>query len=261
MIDIHCHILPGVDDGAQTVEDSIALAQEAVDNGITTIIATPHHRNGIYTNEKLNVLQKVDELQMKLDERNISLKILPGQEVHVYGEILEDLSNKQLLTLNHTQKYILLELPYDHIPRFMDQLIFDIQMLGIVPIIPHPERNAKLREHPELLYKMVKRGALSQVTAASLLGKFGKEPQKFSLQCIEHHMCHLIASDAHRAGKRGVILREAYDAIEKKLGSSISSQFERNAEKVAEGKEFYVDPPEKIEKKRSLFGFLRRSGT
>jgi protein-tyrosine phosphatase len=261
LIDIHCHILPGVDDGPETLDDSIALAQEAVSNGMTTIIATPHHRNGVYINEKDTVVKQVDQLQLELDSRNIFLKILPSQEIRVYAELIDDLKNHQLLTLDEKYKYILLELPYDQVPINMNQLIYEIQLLGLIPIIPHPERNLQLREQPNLLYQMLKIGALSQLTAASMIGKFGKEVQKCSIQCIEHNLCHFIASDAHKAGKRGIYLKEAYDFITKKFGSGLSYQLKENAEKVVDGLDIYVDPPYKIERKKSLFGFLRRSGT
>jgi protein-tyrosine phosphatase len=259
LIDLHCHILPGVDDGAQTLEDSLAMAREAVANDIKTIIATPHHYNGIYMNHKEEVVKKVEELQHELDKENIPLSILPGQEVHLYAELVNDLKNKNLLTLN--DKYMLLELPYNQIPQMTVQMIYEIQLQGIVPIIPHPERNVTLREHPNLLYQMIKRGALSQITAASITGKFGREIQKFSLQCIEHNLCHFISSDAHRAsGKRSFYLKEAYSVITKEFGLSIAEQFIRNAKMVIEGADIGVESPYKIEKK-PLFSFLRKSGS
>ncbi|GGK34060.1 tyrosine protein phosphatase [Caldalkalibacillus thermarum] len=258
MIDLHSHILPGVDDGAQSLTDSFALAKEAVNNGITTLFATPHHLNGVYTNHKQDVLDLVDYLQAEIDKQGIPLTILPGQEVHIYGEIVKDLQLNTLLTYNDQQKYLLLELPYDHVPAFVDRVIYEILLQGIIPIIPHPERNRKIREHPDLLYKMVKQGAMSQITAASLVGKFGFEVQKFSLQCVEHGLAHVIASDAHRAGKRGFYMQEAYQELDRQFGSQVVYEFKQTAERIAKGQEVYVEPPQRIQKKRSWFSFLKR---
>jgi protein-tyrosine phosphatase len=259
LIDLHCHILPGVDDGAQTLEDSIAMARQAVANDISTIIATPHHFNGIYTNHREEVVKKVEELQQELDKEHIQLKILPGQETHIYAELINDIKKQKLLTIN--DKYMLVELPYNEVPRITTQMIYEIQLQGIIPIIPHPERNIKLRKHPNLLYHMVKRGALSQVTAASIIGKLGKEVQKFSFQCIEHNLCHFISTDAHRvSGKRSFYLKEAYTVIGNKFGLGIAEQFKENAKLIIEGVDIGIDSPYRIEKK-SFLSFRRKNGS
>jgi protein-tyrosine phosphatase len=256
LIDTHCHILPGVDDGAQSIEDSIAMAREAIANGIRTVIATPHHLNGIYTNHKEEVFRKVDEFQLELEKHNIPLVILPGQEVHIYSELVNDLRNNRLIT--HHNKYMLLELPRNDVPEFTTQMIYEILLQGIVPIIPHPERNEKLREHPNLLYQMVKKGAISQITAGSIIGKFGKRVQKFSFQCIESNLCHLVSSDAHRSsGKRSFYLNEAYTLIAKQFSINKAEQLKRNAKIITEGFDIVMDTPCKIENKNSLYSFFR----
>lgn len=260
LIDLHCHILPSVDDGAQTLEDSIAMAREAISDGIGTIIATPHHFNGIYTNHKEEVMEKVESLQLELAKHNIPILILPGQEVHIYSELVNDLKNNRIVT--HHDKYMLLELPHNQVPSITTQMIYEIQLQGITPIIPHPERNDKLRDHPNLLYQLVKRGALSQITAGSIIGKFGKKVQKFSFQCIEHNLCHFISSDAHRiSGKRSFYLTEAYSSIAKEFSLSTAEQFKRNAKIITDGFDLAADNPYKINSKRSLFSFLRKSGS
>jgi protein-tyrosine phosphatase len=254
---MHCHILPDTDDGAQSIEDSIAMAKEAVANGIKTIIATPHHFNGIYTNHKEEVYRRVEEFQLELDKLNIPLVILPGQEIHIYSELVSDLRNNRLIT--HHNKYMLLELPNNEVPHVTTQMIYEIQLQGIAPIIPHPERNDKIREHPNLLYQMVKKGALSQITAGSIIGKFGKEVQKFTFQCIESNLCHLVSSDAHRSsGKRSFYLSEAYSLIAKEFSLSTAEQLKLNAKMVSEGFDIVMDTPCKIESKNFLFSFLRK---
>jgi protein-tyrosine phosphatase len=252
MIDIHSHILPGIDDGAQTIEDAIAMANAAASEGITKIIATPHHKNGSYENPKQKILQHVDHLNAVLKERNIPLTVLPGQEVRIYGDILKDYENGELLTLTNESPYLFIEFPSNHVPRYAEQLLFDIQMKGIVPIIVHPERNAEISENPELLYQFVKRGALTQLTAASVAGYFGKKIKKFALQTIEANLAHFIASDAHNITNRAFHMQEAYQMIQKEFGAGMVYFFHENAELLVDGKTVYRNQPERIKKKKFL---------
>jgi protein-tyrosine phosphatase len=252
MIDIHSHILPGVDDGAQTIDDAIAMAHAAASEGITKIIATPHHKNGNYENPKQKILQHVDRLNAVLKERNIPLTVLPGQEVRIYGEMLKDYENGELLTLTNESPYLFIEFPSNHVPRYAEQLLFDIQMRGITPIIVHPERNAEISENPELLYQFVERGALTQLTAASVAGYFGKKIKKFTLQIIEANLAHFIASDAHNITTRGFHMQEAYQVVKKEFGAGAVYFFRENAELLVDGKTVYRNQPERIKKKKFL---------
>jgi protein-tyrosine phosphatase len=177
MVDIHCHILPGIDDGAKTVEDSIIMARHAEKEGIHTIIATPH-LNSQYNNRKDLILERVESLNQSLQESRVNVRILAGQEPRIYGELIEDFERNEIQTLNNSQ-YLFIEFPSNHVPRYTEKLLFDIQMKGLTPIIVHPERNLELMEQPEILYRLVDKGALTQVTASSLCGYFGKKNQKF----------------------------------------------------------------------------------
>nr|WP_062447538.1 CpsB/CapC family capsule biosynthesis tyrosine phosphatase [Thalassobacillus devorans] len=252
MIDIHCHIIPGVDDGASTLEDSIVMAKEAVDQGIDTIIATPHHKNGEYENSRLEIFDHVQQLNAELEQRGIALTILPGQETRIYGEMVQDLIKEEVLPLNVDSGYVFVELPSDQVPRYTERLLFDLQREGIKPIIVHPERNKKLIQEPDLLYQFVKGGAYTQVTAASVAGKFGKSIQKFSHQLIEANLTHLIASDAHNTHSRGFYLKKAYEVIKNKYGASSVYYFMENAFYVTEGQMLAANPPEHIKRKKFL---------
>lgn len=249
MIDVHSHVLFGLDDGAQQVEDTIAMAKQALEDGIRTIVATPHHRDGKYHNPPEVIHKRVEEANKLLKEQNILINILPGMEIHVFGEVPQELQAQQLLSINDKGRHILLELPHDHVPRYVEKLIYEIQLLGYIPIIPHPERNKEMRENPNLLYRFVSQGALSQLTAASVTGRFGKKIQKSCFEMIRHNLVHFIATDAHNTGSRGVVLREAYHTISDKISEDYVEWFLDSAEKVIEGKECYVHPPEKIRKK------------
>ncbi len=251
MIDIHCHILPGIDDGAATIEDSLEMARAAVKEGITTIIATPHHKNNQFINPKTSILTKVNDLNTVLKQENIPLTILPGQEVRIYGEVLEDYYKEEILTLNHT-KYLFIEFPSSSVPRYAERLLYELQTEGIIPIIVHPERNKELQEKPELLYQLVKNGALTQVTASSVAGYFGKNVKKFSEQMIEHNLTHFIASDAHNVHNRSFKMMEGLDVIEGNFGVDYIYLFKENAELLLEDKNIIKEIPERIQRKKFL---------
>ncbi|MFZ0445437.1 MAG: CpsB/CapC family capsule biosynthesis tyrosine phosphatase [Bacillus sp. (in: firmicutes)] len=251
MVDIHCHILPGMDDGAQNIQDSIDMAKEAVRAGMTTIIATPH-KNNQYNNEKRDILEKVSQLNKTLTDEGIPLTILPGQEVRIYGEIIEDyLSGGKILPLNETN-YLFIEFPSGSVPRYAERLFFDLQTEGLIPIIVHPERNQEIIENPELLYRFVNNGALSQLTAGSLTGYFGKKIKKFSEQLIEADLTHFIASDAHNIRNRTFKMVEAFETVEKKYGIDTVYLFRENAELLVEGKNVFKEIPQQVQRKRFL---------
>ena len=250
MIDIHCHILPGLDDGAQTITDSLDMAKEAVREGISSIIATPHH-NQAYHNTKDEIILAVNDLNNRLKEAAIPLEILPGQEVRIYGEIVEGLNNGEILSLSQSQ-YMFIEFPSNHVPRYAEKLLFDIQLQGLIPIIVHPERNKQLMEQPDLLYQFVEKGALTQVTASSLCGYFGKNIKKFSEQLIEFNLTHFIASDAHNVKNRTFKMAEALDIVNSKYGPDMVYLFKENAELLVENSNIMKELPERIKRKRFL---------
>jgi len=251
MIDIHSHILPGVDDGAQIEADSIEMASAAVEQGIHTIIATPHHRNGKYENSRENIEKQVDILNGLFESKAIPLTVLAGQEVRINGDMIEDIENGELLSLHHT-KYLFVEFPSGHIPRYAKQMLFDIQVAGYTPIIVHPERNRELMEHPERLYEIVRKGALTQVTAASVVGKFGKKIQKFTHQLIEADLTHFIASDAHNTTTRGFCMQDAFEMVKEQYGAESYYTFLENSELLIDNQNVNRMEPSMVKKKKFL---------
>ncbi|MBY0145129.1 tyrosine-protein phosphatase [Neobacillus niacini] len=254
MIDLHCHILPGIDDGAQSLSDSLNMARKAVEQGIHTIVATPHHMNSKYENPKQSIIERVEELNTILIEEKIHLNVLPGQEVRIHGEMLEGYQAGGILPVNHTP-YVLVEFSSNHVPRYTEKLFYDLQMNGLIPVIVHPERNQEIIERPDILYQLVKKGALTQVTAASISGDFGKKIKNFSLQLIEANLTHFIASDAHNTTKRTFKMREAFGVIEKKYGIDTVYYFDENAALLIGGKNVYKEDPERIKRKRIFILF------
>jgi len=202
MIDIHNHILPNMDDGASSWDISLKMCQEASDDGIKIIVATPHTLNGIYENNPQDIEEKVKILNQKLKENNISLQILPGSEVHLRDDIIEKIKNQEILTLNKSN-YILLEFPHTQIPLHIEEILFQIQIMGITPILSHVERNLEFQRKPNLLTNLIQKGALAQLTAASLCGSFGSKIRKFARELLANGLIYCIASDAHSDSTKG----------------------------------------------------------
>jgi protein-tyrosine phosphatase len=249
MIDIHCHILHGVDDGAQSLSDSLNMARKAVEQGIHKIVATPHHLTSSYENPKQSIIDRVKDLNAALREEKIDLEVLPGQEVRIHGEMVEGYEAGDILPVNHTP-YVLVEFPSNHVPRYTEKLFYDLQVNGLIPVIVHPERNQEIIEHPELLYQLVKKGAMTQITAGSVCGDFGKKIKNFSLQLVDANLTHFIATDAHNTTNRTFKMREAYGIIERKYGNELLYYFEENAALLIEGLTVYKEDPVRIKRKK-----------
>lgn len=256
MIDIHSHILPGIDDGAQTENDSIDMAKVAVEEGITHIVATPHHKNRTYDNYRTDIIKHVSVLNDLFAENNLPLTVLPGQEIRIYGEINEDFEAGELLTANET-KYMLIEFPSDSVPQYAEQLFYDMQLAGHIPVIVHPERNRELLTDPNRMYELIRGGALSQVTAASVVGKFGKQIEAFSHQLIESNLTHFVASDAHNTTSRGFHLQAAYQTIKETHGLDYYYMLHENSQLLVDNANVNRMEPMHVQKKRKkLFGLF-----
>ncbi|MFF2446735.1 tyrosine-protein phosphatase [Neobacillus sp. NPDC058068] len=249
MIDIHCHILPGVDDGPTQLIECLNMANAAVTAGISHLFATPHHLNGQYENSKSVILQRTHELNRHLQQENIHLTIHPGQEVRIHRELFHSLEMDEILTLNNEGKYMLLELPFGEVPTYTQEIVYELLVRGITPIIVHPERNSGFLEDHHLLFELVQEGALTQLTSGSIIGHFGKKVKSLSEKLIEHNLAHFIATDAHNCGSRGFSLHEAYEAITKTFEINYTFYFQENTELLLLGQHLQVEKPTPIRKK------------
>ncbi|WP_225420372.1 tyrosine-protein phosphatase [Lapidilactobacillus bayanensis] len=232
LIDLHCHILPGIDDGSKSIEESLKLANDAVADGIGYILATPHHLDRHYVNHARDVQKAVDDFQDILNERKIPLTIFPGQEVHLNGDLVDRLDD--LLGIDSAMNYLLVEFPHEQVPQYATDLFFQLSLQGITPVIAHPERNAQIQKQPELLYQFIADGALGQLTSTSLIGTFGKKVQRFSEELIAHGMVHVLSSDAHALPNREFKLREAYLELDR-LDRNYGPQFYQNSKHLLNG--------------------------
>lgn len=197
MIDVHAHILPGMDDGPSAVEESVEMVRIAVQNGIRTIIATPHCLNGVYINWRQEILSACQELNTVLEKQHIDFTILPGSEVHLSPEILGELKRGRLMTINDKGSYFFLELPHQFMAQPILRFIYQLKSRKVTPLITHPERNMAIQRDIGLLSDLIDSGALSQITGGSLTGDFGIAAQKCCRKIIKMNMAHFMASDAH----------------------------------------------------------------
>ncbi|TLG80938.1 tyrosine-protein phosphatase [Vagococcus zengguangii] len=249
MIDLHCHILPGLDDGAQNVEDSLAMARKAVASGITHILCTPHH-NGKYHNEKQAIIEAVEQLQSILDSEDIPLTLYEGQEVRIFGELIQEYEAGKLLGTDVEDRYMLIEFPTQDVPHYTERLFFNMLSKGITPVIVHPERNSVFIEDPNKLIPFIEMGVLTQMTAPSYVGVFGKKTQKVSEQMLAHNLIHMMASDAHNLRTRDFYLEEAFTKLRKEYGKAKAYEFEQVAKALINGDDVQIPTYREIKKKR-----------
>jgi len=213
LTDLHCHLLPGVDDGSRSMEQSLAMARIAVADGITTTVVTPHHLNGVYRNPAERVRDGIERLGQALHEAGIGLNLLPGSELHLTPELPEELARGTATTLANRGRAVLVELPVHTVPVGAEQLLDDIIAQKLVPVIAHPERNSELRRTPERLADWVAMGCLGQVTVQSCTGEFGDPVRQAARTMIRAGSIHAAASDAHRDRRRVPRLTPARDPI------------------------------------------------
>jgi protein-tyrosine phosphatase len=244
-VDIHCHILPGVDDGAPSLADSLEMAAMAYADGIGTIIATPHANHEYPPLSAEEYLQRVAGLQEEIDRIQIPLHILPGADVQIFESLATCVRERQILTLADTGSYILLELPHDiYVP--IDGLMAELKTMGTRSILSHPERNCGIQANLDLLEPLVERGCLLQVTAGSILGEFGRVAQAVVLKILRHRLVHFVATDAHSPRYRKPLLRQAYQSVSALTEKSYADQiFKQFPAAVAKGRPIVIPRPQK----------------
>lgn len=214
MVDIHCHILPGLDDGPEAMEESLSMAESAIADGITHVVATPH-ANSEHAFDFRAVQQLRDKLQTEIGER---LTLATGCDFHLSPENLQALKRDPSPFCINQHDYLLVEFNEISIPPALDDTLHNLQLKGIRPVITHPERNAILRRDRERLANWVRLGCCVQVTAGSLVGGFGPRAQEDSLCWIAQGLVHLVASDAHNTRRRPLKLSPAFDLVREQFG-------------------------------------------
>ncbi len=196
MIDLHCHMLPGIDDGAPDFETALAMARIAVADGITITACTPHIYPGLYENNAQGIRAAIDGLQHVLDRQGIKLKLVAGADAHVVPELIDGLKSGRIPTLNGS-RYFLFEPPHHVAPPRLEETAFQAITLGYIPVVTHPERLTWIDTHYSVFERMVKAGVWMQVTAGALTGRFGGKPRFFAEKMLDQGLVHILATDAH----------------------------------------------------------------
>jgi protein-tyrosine phosphatase len=217
MYDTHCHILPGIDDGPRSLDDSLAMCAQAVDDGTRGIVATPHHSNGLYTNPKDAVVAAVLDLAGEIRRHKIELELFAGTEVHLHRDLKDGVAQGTLCTYGNYGKALLIEAPAQILPDHIRDEIFALKLAGITPVLAHAERNQGVQNDPQLALDLVEMGCLVQVTAMSVLGDFGPQPEKTSHLLIRARAAHIVASDAHSPRSRPPRLSAALQVVDSLL--------------------------------------------
>jgi protein-tyrosine phosphatase len=210
--DIHCHIVPGIDDGSANLTDSLSMARTAEADGTKSIVATPHQLGANSQVSAEAIRQGVADLQTTLNAEGVGVSVLPGADVRIEPELPKLVKQGKVLTLADKGKHVLLELPHEtYFP--LEPLLAALSRQGLVGILSHPERNRGIIKNPDVMWDVVEAGGLLQITAGSLTGAFGRSPQKIAELCVTERLIHFIASDAHDKKNRPFGMRAAYDTI------------------------------------------------
>lgn len=255
MIDVHNHILVDVDDGAKSVEESILLLEQAKSEGVTDIVTTPHHLHPRYDNNIQVVKEKLEELRNNEIIKQLGINLYPGQEIRVTDQIIDDIHNGKIEGINNS-KYLLVEFPSNEVPHYSHKLFYELQNMGYVPIIAHPERNKAIAENLDILFDLVNGGALSQITSSSLLGDFGRKVKKISLQMIDNNLTHFVASDAHSSSVRPFVMDKLFNERKLKTYYEDLESFMKNGKAVINDERISKHQPTQEYKQKKWFGLL-----
>ena len=217
MIDLHSHILPGIDDGSRDLKTSLEMARIAVADGVTMMACTPHIYPGLYMNDTAGIFAARDALQRSLDEAGIPLRLTTGADVHLVPGLLDGLRGGIVPSL-HGTRYLLLEPSHHVAPPHFEESVFQLVAAGYVPVITHPERLTWVEDNYAVFVNLVRQGAWMQVTAGALTGHFGDRARYWGERFLGDGMTHIIASDAHSTGRRSPVMSKARDIAERMLG-------------------------------------------
>ena len=235
MIDIHTHLIPNVDDGADSIKETLRLARAAVEEGITHVVLTPHHNRYWVTNEKDKVLQLTKKVEQAIQEANIPLTVSPSQEIRMNEEFSEELFAGNYLPLDKSGQYYLVEFSWSDFPSFARSYLQEMLDAGIVPVIAHPERQRPFLDDPNLLKELIEMGCISQVTASSIVGDYTEEIRQAAHYMMKENLIHVIASDAHDTIERPFNLIEAQNILEAEYGVEYKDYLVNNAKNIVNG--------------------------
>ena len=254
MIDIHLHILPGLDDGARDMDEAVRMCRMARDDGETVLVATPHMLDGLYDVTPEAAREGLAALRARLAEECVDIRLEVGGDVHVATDIPRLVQEGKALTVADKGSHIMLELPQHVVPTGLSDCLFGAQLAGITPIVSHPERNFAVQEDPDALLPLLEAGNLVQITARSLTGGFGREARECSLELVERGLAHVVASDAHSSTRRRPGLSRAREVVADLVGEEeAAAMFVERPCRIVEGGR--VEPPHPKRRRRRRWVF------
>ncbi len=219
MIDLHTHILPGIDDGVKTEDEAVEFARVAAADGIRTLVATPHCRDGFYANDRTAVLDGVAALRRRLASEGVGLEVVPGAEVHVAPDLVARVRDGRAPTLGDNGRTVLFELSMSQYPVELERTLFDLRVAGLVVLIAHPERIRYFQDDLARYEALIRQGAYGQITTGSILGQFGDDVRELSEDLLRRRLVHCIASDSHNVRGRPPVLSRAREAAAAWVGA------------------------------------------
>jgi protein-tyrosine phosphatase len=256
MIDLHCHILPGVDDGPANVEGAVALARALLQDGVDRVVATPHESALRLPFAGARLQGMIEKLRPELARQGVGLRLLAGLEVYLSPDTPRTHGEGRAFTLNGS-RYLLVELPPQMVPPYAEETLFRLQLRKLVPVIAHPERNLEVAANPEVLRRMVRHGMLAQVTAGSLAGRYGGQVRRVAETLMRQRLIHLIASDAHSAEDGPRLLSEGVRRAERLVGEEAALAMVTELPAAILNDED-VEPPEPRPVRRRSWFFFRQ---
>lgn len=246
MIDIHSHIIPKIDDGAESFEEAYTMFLEASKAGFTDIISTSHYIEDYYEADSINRHAWVEAMNKVLKENKISLKLHCGNEIYITQNLIKLIKEKKASTLADS-KYVLFELPMNNNIRYLNEMIFEIKSVGMIPVIAHPERYAYVQEDPNLLIHLIEQGALFQGNYASIIGRYGNHAKSTIKKLLKADMIHFLGSDCHKKNDIYSKMQKIMIELEKVLDKEkIETLTTINPEYILNNEEFKIQNPTKI---------------
>lgn len=221
MIDLHCHMLPGLDDGAADLAVSLEMARIAVADGISTTVCTPHIMPTVYDNRGPSIRAAVNSLQAALAQAQIPLRVLPGADVHIAPDLVEGLRSGRVLAIAGS-RYLLFEPPHHVMPPRMQDCVFGLMTAGYQPILTHPERLTWIDQHYDVIEQLASAGMLMQITGGSLTGRFGRRARHWSQRMLDEGLVDILATDAHDTQGRPPRLSEARALVAERFGDEVA---------------------------------------
>ena len=259
MIDIHCHILPEVDDGSRSLNESIEMAMIAKEQGIKKIVNTSHYHPDFRYKKGDELLKELNDFNNVLKENMIDIEVLIGNEIYYTKDLIKQIDDLDFFTLNNS-RYILIELPPTNFPNDLCTIVHELREKNYIPVFAHVERYIEVQENPDLVCDAIKAGAVIQINSHSILGKSGKELQKTCHTLLSRNMVHVVGTDAHRSKRRTPIFSDAYKYVSSKYSKDMADDlFIKNNNLIINDKDLNLTEPCDCEpKKKGFFSKLFR---